>query len=72
MVLDGGVTIGIAGSLDEVIVGIAHIAVGTVDMIPVAAFDHPLALAGRKRPALCAITSNSCRPTTRRSPRVVT
>ena len=50
MVLNGGATIGIAGSLDEVIVGIERIAVGTVDMIPVAAPDHPLALAGRNAP----------------------
>jgi DNA-binding transcriptional LysR family regulator len=50
MVLNGGATIGIAGSLDEVIVGTERIAVGTVDMIPVAAPDHPLALAGRNTP----------------------
>jgi DNA-binding transcriptional LysR family regulator len=47
MVQNGGAAIGITGPLDEAIVGIERIAVGTVEMIPVAASDHPLVLAGR-------------------------
>src|SRR4029077_3688963 len=42
--------IGIGGPIDEAIAGIERIAVGTVEMIPVAAPDHPLALAGRNAP----------------------
>src|SRR5215470_2392523 len=50
MVVNGGATIGIAGSLVEAVVGLERIAVGIVGMIPVAAPDHPLALAGRNAP----------------------
>jgi DNA-binding transcriptional LysR family regulator len=50
MVQNGGAAIGIAGPLDEAIVGIERVAVGTVEMIPVAASDHPLVLAGRNVP----------------------
>ena len=47
MVQNGGAAIGIAGPLDEAIVGIERVAVGTVEMISVAA---PLVLAGRNVP----------------------
>ena len=47
MVLDGAATIGICGALDEALAGIERIGVGSVEWIPVAAPDHPLALAGR-------------------------
>jgi DNA-binding transcriptional LysR family regulator len=50
MVLDGTVRIGICGPLDEAVVGIERIGVGSVEWIPVAAPDHPLALAGRNAP----------------------
>jgi DNA-binding transcriptional LysR family regulator len=47
MVLDGAATIGVCGALDEALAGIERIGVGSVEWIPVAAPDHPLALAGR-------------------------
>jgi len=50
MVLDGTATIGICGPLDEAMAGIERIGVGTVEWIPVAAHDHPLAMAGRNAP----------------------
>jgi DNA-binding transcriptional LysR family regulator len=50
MVLDGTATIGICGALDAEVAGLERIAVGTVQLIPVAASDHPLALAGRNAP----------------------
>ena len=50
MVVNGGATIGIAGSLVEAVVGLERVAVGIVGTIPVAAPDHPLALAGRNAP----------------------
>jgi DNA-binding transcriptional LysR family regulator len=50
MVLDGTAVIGICGPLDEAVAGIERIAVGSVEWIPVAAPDHPLALAGRNAP----------------------
>lgn len=50
MVLDGTATIGICGPLDEAVVGIERIGVGSVEWIPVAAPDHPLARAGRNSP----------------------
>jgi DNA-binding transcriptional LysR family regulator len=50
MVLDGAATIGICGALDEAVAGIERIEVGSVEWIPVAAPDHPLALAGRNAP----------------------
>src|SRR5215467_789224 len=50
MVLDGTAAIGICGALDEAVAGIERIAVGSVEWMPVAAPDHPLALAGRNAP----------------------
>jgi DNA-binding transcriptional LysR family regulator len=50
MVLDGTAAIGICGPLDEAMAGIERIGVGTVEWIPVAAHDHPLAMAGRNAP----------------------
>src|SRR5262245_60092818 len=50
MVLDGRAAIGICGALDEAVSGIERIGVGSVEWIPVAAPDHPLALAGRNAP----------------------
>ena len=50
MVLNGEASIGICGALDEAVAGIERIAVGSVEWIPVAAPDHPLALAGRNAP----------------------
>jgi DNA-binding transcriptional LysR family regulator len=50
MVLDGRAAIGICGALDEAVAGIERIGVGSVEWIPVAAPDHPLALAGRNAP----------------------
>ena len=58
MVLDGTATIGICGPLDEAMAGIERIGVGTVEWIPVAAHDHPLAMAGRNAPG--ATTSSLC------------
>src|ERR1700730_9638277 len=45
MVLDGTATIGISGPLE--MAGIERVSVGAVELIPVAAPDHPLAHAGR-------------------------
>src|SRR5262245_24657413 len=42
--------IGIAGPLDMEVAGLERIGVGTVEMIPVAAPGHPLAVAGRNAP----------------------
>jgi len=50
MVLNGEASIGICGALDAAVAGIERIAVGSVEWIPVAAPDHPLALAGRNPP----------------------
>ncbi len=50
MVLDGTATIGICGPLDTEVAGLERIGVGTVELIPVAAPDHPLARAGRNAP----------------------
>jgi DNA-binding transcriptional LysR family regulator len=50
MVLDGTATIGICGALDEAVAGLERVGVGRVEWIPVAAPDHPLALAGRNEP----------------------
>jgi DNA-binding transcriptional LysR family regulator len=50
MVLDGTATIGIDGSAVSVLAGIERIGVCSVEAIPVAAPDHPLALAGRNAP----------------------
>jgi DNA-binding transcriptional LysR family regulator len=48
MVLDGRATIGVSGPLE--IAGIERVSIGSVEHIPVAAPDHPLALAGRNAP----------------------
>lgn len=50
MVLDRKATIGICGPLDVEIPGLEHIGVGSVEFIPVAAPNHPLARAGRNAP----------------------
>jgi DNA-binding transcriptional LysR family regulator len=50
LVLDRQATVGVSGPLGMGIDGIEHIAIGSVDLIPVAAPDHPLALAGRNAP----------------------
>jgi DNA-binding transcriptional LysR family regulator len=50
MVLQRTATVGISGPLDTEIAGIEQIDVGSVQLIPVAAPDHPLALAGRNSP----------------------
>ena len=50
MVLDRTATIGICGARDAEVAGIERIGVGSVELIPVAAPDHPLALAGRNAP----------------------
>ena len=50
MVLDRRAIIGICGPLDVEVAGLERVGVGNVEMIPVAAPDHPLALAGRNPP----------------------
>jgi DNA-binding transcriptional LysR family regulator len=50
MVLNHAATIGISGPLDMEIDGIERIGVGFVELVPVAAPSHPLALAGRNPP----------------------
>jgi DNA-binding transcriptional LysR family regulator len=50
MVLNRTATIGIGGPLDAEIAGVERIGVGCVELVPVAAPDHPLALAGRNAP----------------------
>ena len=50
MVLDRTATIGICGPLDVEVAGLERIGVGSVELIPVAAPDHPLARAGRNAP----------------------
>jgi DNA-binding transcriptional LysR family regulator len=50
MVLSRTAMIGIAGPLDVEVAGLERIGVGTVEMIPVAAPGHPLAVAGRNAP----------------------
>ena len=50
MVLDRTATIGICGALDEAVAGLGRVGVGSVEWIPVAAPDHPLALAGQNAP----------------------
>jgi DNA-binding transcriptional LysR family regulator len=50
MVLDGRATVGICGPLDVEVPGLERIGVGSVEWIPVAAPDHPLARAGRNPP----------------------
>jgi len=43
LVINGGAIIGVSGPMNEGIDGIERIAVGSVELIPVAAPDHPLA-----------------------------
>ncbi|CAO3455252.1 LysR family transcriptional regulator [Azospirillum largimobile] len=50
MVLNRAATIGISGPLDMEIDGIERIGVGFVELVPVAAPSHPLAMAGRNPP----------------------
>jgi DNA-binding transcriptional LysR family regulator len=50
MVVDRTATIGICGQLDAEIAGLERVGVGSVELIPVAAPDHPLALAGTSAP----------------------
>jgi DNA-binding transcriptional LysR family regulator len=50
MVLDRKASVGICGPLDVEIPGLERIGVGSVELIPVAAPDHPLARAGRNPP----------------------
>lgn len=50
LVLDKVATIGVTGPLDGPVAGIERILIGAVPMIPVAAPQHPLALAGRSAP----------------------
>jgi DNA-binding transcriptional LysR family regulator len=50
MVLNRTATIGVGGPLDAEVAGLERIGVGSVELIPVAAPDHPLALAGRNAP----------------------
>jgi DNA-binding transcriptional LysR family regulator len=50
MVLNRSASIGVGGPLNNGIAGIERIAIGSVEMIPVAAPDHPLVLAGRNPP----------------------
>ncbi|WP_230534649.1 LysR family transcriptional regulator, partial [Microvirga roseola] len=50
MVLNRGASLGVSGPLDMEVDGLERIGVGFVELIPVAAPDHPLALAGRNAP----------------------
>jgi DNA-binding transcriptional LysR family regulator len=50
MVLDRKATIGVCGPLDLEIPGLERIGVGSVELVPVAAPDHPLARASRNAP----------------------
>jgi DNA-binding transcriptional LysR family regulator len=50
MVLDRKATVGVCGPLDVEIPGLERIGVGSVEFIPVAAPDHPLARAARNAP----------------------
>jgi DNA-binding transcriptional LysR family regulator len=50
MVLNRTATIGVGGPLNNGIAGIERIGIGSVELIPVAAPDHPLVLAGRNPP----------------------
>lgn len=50
MVLNRTATIGICGPLDVEVAGLERVGIGSVEMIPVAAPDHPLARAGRNAP----------------------
>jgi DNA-binding transcriptional LysR family regulator len=50
MVLNRTATIGVGGPLDAEIAGVERVGVGSVELIPVASPDHPLALGGRNAP----------------------
>ncbi|WP_051357052.1 LysR family transcriptional regulator [Azorhizobium doebereinerae] len=50
MVLNGRAVIGVSGALPVMAPALEHIDIGFVDLIPVAAPDHPLALAGHNPP----------------------
>jgi DNA-binding transcriptional LysR family regulator len=50
MVLNRTATIGICGPLDVEVAGLERVGIGSVEMIAVAAPDHPLARAGRNAP----------------------
>ena len=50
MVLDRTATIGIAGHPETEVAGIERVGIGSVELIPVAAPGHPLALAGGNAP----------------------
>ena len=50
MVLNRTATIGICGPLDVEVAGLERVGVGSVELIPVAAPDHPLARAGQNAP----------------------
>ncbi|HKD41890.1 MAG TPA: LysR family transcriptional regulator [Myxococcaceae bacterium] len=50
MVVNRVATLGVGGPFDEVVPGIERVGVGTVELIPVAAPNHPLALAGQTTP----------------------
>lgn len=49
-VINGGAIIGVSGPMYESIDGIERIGAGSVELIPVAAPDHPLALSGANAP----------------------
>lgn len=50
MVLNGAAGVGVSGPLDVEIAGLERVGVGYVELVPVAAPTHPLALAGRNPP----------------------
>jgi DNA-binding transcriptional LysR family regulator len=50
MVLDRSATLGVSGPLDAGIDGIERIGVGSIVLVPVAAPNHPLAVAGKNAP----------------------
>jgi DNA-binding transcriptional LysR family regulator len=50
LVLDGRASVGIGGPVTAGIAGLERVALGSVQLIPVAAPDHPLARQGRLRP----------------------
>jgi DNA-binding transcriptional LysR family regulator len=49
-VLDRRASIGVSGPLDLEVPGLERVGIGSVELIPVAAPDHPLARAGRNAP----------------------
>jgi DNA-binding transcriptional LysR family regulator len=49
-VLNRTATIGVTGPLDVEVAGLERVGIGSVELIPVAAPDHPLARAGRNAP----------------------